>query len=240
MRSAVILGCLSVAILAALAWHLTRRNLDQEQLIRRLAWSVRRSDQGQLLNASQRAFLQGDFAEALRHLGKPSTAGDRELQSALFLCLIHDLPWPQQLLAHKQLDSAPAGRPRLLARVVQSGYASEADRVRLEFLGWTGQRLETLRPELKSPQSLGKNDDWAAVSELIAVHLDRKDTKQSQLWAVGQTRGGRQRLEVVHGFSRWQRWVLVTDQPVRRLADRIKVSAQQAYKLVDDEWIEVR
>jgi len=227
-------------MLAGLTWHLNQRHQEQERLYRQLTWSLRRPDEGERLTSAQRAYLQGDFVESLRQLGKPSSTADKELQTSLFLCILFDLPWPQQLLASAQLESSSGGRPRLLARVVQSGYAGESDRVRLDLLGWNGQRLEDLKPELKSTSSLGKNDDWATLEDLTTVHLDRKDTKQSQLWVAGKTRSGRSRLEVVYGFSRWQRWVLVTDKPARRHTDKVFVSGSQAYKLVDDEWIEVR
>lgn len=211
-----------------------------DRLYRQLTWSVRRADEGERLTLAQRAYLQGDYIESLRQLGKPTSTADKELQASLFSCLLFDLPWPQQLMASAQLESSSGGRPRLLARVVQSGYAGESDRVRLDLLGWNGQRLEELRPEFKSAGWLGQSDEWALVEEFTTVHLDRKDTKQSQLWVAGKTRSGRNRLEVVYGFSRWQRWVLVSAKPARRQTDRVSVSGSQAYKLVDDEWVKLR
>jgi hypothetical protein len=243
-RSAGILLGLSGLLLGAFAWNLTLHNQEQTQMYQRLAWSLRHGDQEARLTSAQSAYLRGSYVEALRQLGKPDTSAERELQSALFLCTLYDLEWPQQVLMVQQLESSPSGRPRLLARVVQSGYAKEANRVRLDLLGWDGKNLETLKPLLKIPgrdasKSLSKDDDWSTIDELTVVHLDRKDAQQSQLWVEGKTVGGRARLEVIYGFSQWRRWGLLSEKPARRLADRVSLGSD-AYKLVDDEWIEVR
>ena len=235
-----ILGVLSALLVVALNWWLVRQAREQDALYSSLAWSLRRGGDGSPVGAAERAYLQGNFAEALRLLGKAPDSENRDLKSTLFLCLLYDLPWPQQVLSHRQLDSSPSGRPRLLARVVQTGYLSDVNRVRLDLLGWDGQEVKELHPPLQSPHKLNKEDDFAEVMEMISVKLDRKDNRQTQLWVSGRARNGRFRLDIVYGFSVWKRWVLITDKPVKRQPDRVWASSQDCYKLVDDEWIEVR
>jgi len=236
-KTILALWLLSGSLLLAWRWQLVQKAQSQQADLEGLAWSLRlSSEQGQLSDVQQ-AYLEGHFEEALGLLAKPGHAADRDLQSSLFRCLLFDIPWPQQVLLHEQLEASEAGRPLLLVRVVQSGTFKES-KPRLDYLSWDGQACKPLKLEAKA--DLKDEDEWLEISELETVHLDRKDAQQSQLWVLGRTSGGKFRLEVLYGFSKWRRWVKIGLQPPKKLKDRVEFSADQAFKLVDDEWIEVR
>lgn len=235
------LTCLSLSLLGAFSWQRHQWNLERSARYDRLAWALRRGDDDKRLSSPYFAYLQGRFAECLRLLGKPDDAGERELQSAAFLALLYDLPWPEQMLLHEQIEGK-GERPRLLARVVQSGYAADVEKVRLDLLVWRQDKAEKLDAPTKlagSLKRLGKAEDWKVVTELSLVHLDRKDEHLSQLFVLGRTRDGRYRVDVFYGSKNWLRWTLVSNQSPRRLEDRLAAEKGRSYKLLEDEWIEL-
>jgi hypothetical protein len=229
-RLLFILTCFSGLLVAGLGWQRRQWNQEKQADYDRLAWWLRRGDDTARLSAPRRAYLAGRFDECLRLLEQPENAGDRELQSAAFLALLYDIPWPEQVVRREQIE-AQKGRPRMLARVVESGYLEDSGKVRLDLLLWQNDKLEKF--------ASGK-DDWQEVDELSVVHLDRKDEHLSQLYIHGRTRDGRQRLDVVYGSQRWQRWTLVNDKKLRRLSDRVEVDKGLSYKLIEDEWVTIK
>lgn len=235
------LTCLSLLLVGAFYWQKHQWNLEKSLSYDRLAWALRRGDDEKRLSPPRYAYLQGHYAECLRLLGNPDNAGERELQSAAFLALLYDLPWPEQILLHEQIEGH-GQRPRLLARVVHSGYAQDAEKVRLDLLVWRQDKVEKLDAPNRlagSVKSLGKDEDWKVVTELSLVHLDRKDEHLSQLFAFGRTRDGRYRVDVLYGSKSWLRWTLISSQSLRRLPDRLAGDKGRAYKLLEDEWIEL-
>lgn len=234
-RLLVMLCCLSALLTGALYWQKRQWNAERKEQYERLAWLLRRGDDQARLSPARRAYLDGRFVECLGLLKQ--SGGDRELQSAAFLGLLFDLPWPEQLLQHEQIESNK-GRPRLLARVVQTGYAEDAEKVRVDLLVWNNDRLDKLNPPSKKP--LSKVQDWKTVKEMSVVHLDRKDDHLSQLCILGRTREGKNRLDVVYGSSEWKCWTLLDSKKLKRLSDRVSVENGPSYKLVEDEWIEVK
>lgn len=229
-RLLFILTCFSGLLVAGLGWQRRQWNQEKQADYDRLAWWLRRGDDTSRLSAPRRAYLAGRFDECVRLLEKPENAGDRELQSAAFLALLYEVPWPEQVVRREQIE-ANKSRPRLLARVVESGYLEDSGKVRLDLLLWKSDKLEKF--------ASGK-DDWREVDELSVVHLDRKDEHLSQLYIHGRTRDGRQRLDVVYGSSQWQRWTLANDKKLRRLSDRIEVDQGLSYKLIEDEWVAIK
>lgn len=239
-RTLVALVCLSLVFTITLGWYLHQRRSEQERLHRQLSWSLRQGDQIELLSDTESAYLDGRYAEALRLLGQPTEASQRELESTLFLCLIFDLPWPQQVVQHEQLEASNSGRSRLLARAVDNGFAGDKKRLRVDLLAWNGQELESLKPVTTAVQSLREGEEWLEIDPFKVVHLERKDGQLGQLWVEGRTTLGRTRVEVIFGLSKWKRWQLVDSKPPRRVSDRVVLSDGRAFKLVDDEWVEVR
>ena len=239
-RVLVMLTGLSFLLVGALYWQKQQWNLEKSASYERMAWSLRRGDDEKRLSSARYAYLQGRYAECLRSLGQSDNAGDRQLRSAAFLALLYDLPWPEQLLLHQQIEGQ-GERPRLLARVVHSGYAADAGKIRLDLLVWRQDKAEKLDAPTKlagSLKSLGSAEDWKVVTELSLVHLDRKDEHLSQLFVFGRTQGGRYRVDVFYGSKNWLRWTLVSSRSPRRLEDRVTVDKGPAYKLLEDEWIE--
>ena len=239
-RVLFMLACLSLLLVGALYWQKHQWNLEKSASYDRLAWALRRGDDEKRLSSPRYAYLQGRYAECLRTLGQPVNAGERELQSAAFLALLYDLPWPQQLLLQQQIEGQ-GERPRLLARVVHSGYAADVGKMRLDLLVWRQDKAQKLDAPAKlagSLKSLGASEDWKVVTELSLVHLDRKDEHLSQLFVFGRTQDGRYRVDVFYGTRNWLRWTLVSARSPRRLEDRVTVEKGPAYKLLEDEWIE--
>jgi hypothetical protein len=234
-RLLVMLCCLSALLTGALYWQKRQWNGERKEQYERLAWMLRRGDDPSRLSPARRAYLEGRFVDCLTLL-KHSEA-DRELQSSAFLALLFDLPWPEQLLHHEQIESS-RGRPRLLARVVQTGYAEDVEKVRVDLLVWKEDRLDKLIPPAK--RSLSKDQDWKDVEEMSVVHLDRKDDHLSQLCIQGRTQDGQNRLDVIYGSSEWKRWSLIDSRKLKHLSDRIEAEKGPAYKLIEDEWVEVK
>lgn len=204
---------------------------EQRRESKELAWSLRRGDDSERLTTAQTLALEGRFVEALRRLEKPTNSGERELHNLLQQCLLFDLKWPQQLLLHCQLE-ASGGRPRLLARVIQSGYADQLQQVELQLLTWDGQDLK--------PMNLDPAEKWAEIKELKTVHLERKEESLSQLWVLGRTSKGRWRVDLYYGLRQWKHWYRLSDTLPLVQKDRVQIPGGSAWKLVDDEWIEVR
>ena len=229
------LTCLSVLLLGGLSWQRRQWNQDKQNDYAELAWWLRRGDDPQRLTPVRRAYLEGRFADCLRLLQNPENAGDRELQSAAFLALLYEVPWPEQVVGREQVE-AHKSRPRLLARVVESGYLEDRGQPRLDVLIWQGDKLKPLSAG-KVPV---KDDDWKAIDDLAVVHLDRKDEHLSQLYVHGRTRGGRQRVDVLYGSTEWKRWTLLSSKVLRRLSDRIEIDKGMAYKLIEDVWVELK
>jgi len=229
------LVCLSGLLFAGLIWQKRQWNQEKQADYDRLAWWLRRGDEEARLSPARRAYLQGRFAECLRLIPAPDTARERDLQSAAFLALIYDVPWPEQVVRHEQVE-AHKSRPRLLARAVESGYLGDLGKPRLDLLTWKDGKLENL----PAAKGLFKDDDWTEIDELAVVHLDRKDEHLSQLYVHGRTRGGRQRVDVLYGSTDWKRWTLLNSKVLRRLKDRVEVARGVSYKLLEDEWVELK
>lgn len=238
-RSLGALVGLSAMLVVIVLWQLRQRNLEQQRHYRRLAWSLRQAEQSHHLSEIEAAFLEGRYTEALRLLGKPAESSQRELQITLFLCCLYDLPWPEQVVHHLQLDAGD-GRPRLLARVVDKGFLGEKHRLRLDLLSWNGDSLAPVKPATRSQGKLRSGEEWAEITGLSLVHLERKDNQAGQLWVEGRTTEGRARVEVIYGLSQWKCWRVLDSRLPRRLSDRVQLSDDRAFKLVDDEWVEVR
>lgn len=234
-RVLLMLTCLSVLLLAGFSWQRRQWNQEKQADYARLAWWLRRGDDEARLTPARHAYLEGRFADCLRLLKVPENAADKELQSSAFLALLYDVPWPEQVLAREQLEAHKL-RPRLLARVVESGYLEDRGKVRLDLLIWQEEKLVSLPPG----KGLGKDDDWKEIDELTLVHLDRKDEHLSQLYVHGRTRGGRQRVDVLYGSAEWKRWSLLNSRPLRRLSDRVEIVKGLSYKLIEDEWVELK
>ncbi len=233
-RVLLMLTCLSLLLLAGLSWQRRQWNQDKQADYARLAWWLRRGDDEARLTPARHAYLEGRYAECLRLLAEPALAGERELQSAAFLALLYEVRWPEQVVSREQVEAYKA-RPRLLARVVESGYLEDRGKVRLDLLVWRKDRLEAL----PAARGLGKDDDWKEVDELTVVHLDRKDERLNQLYVHGRTRGGRERVDVLYGSGEWKRWTLLNSK-LRRLNDRVEIVKGLSYKLIEDEWVEIK
>lgn len=234
-RVLVMLVCLSGLLLGGLSWQRHQWNQEKQVDYDRLAWWLRRGDDEARLTPARRAYLEGHFAECLRLIPEPDTARERELRSAAFLALLYQVPWPEQVVQHEQVE-AHKSRPRLLARAVQSGYLEDGGKVRLDLLMWKNGKLVTV----PAGKSLAKDDEWGEIDELAVVHLDRKDEHLSQLYVHGRTQGGRQRVDVVFGSTDWKRWTLLNSKTLRRLKDRVEVVRGASYKLLEDEWVELK
>ncbi|MFN8611030.1 MAG: hypothetical protein U0931_26040 [Vulcanimicrobiota bacterium] len=235
-RLLAMLCCLSVLLTGAFYWQKRQWNQERKEQYARLAWMLRRGDDESRLAPARRAYLQGRYEECLNRLEDAPERADRELQSAAFLALLFQLPWPEQVLRSEQIEASKQ-RPRLLARVVQSGYAEDVDKLRVDLLVWRQGRLQNLNPS--SNQTLTKDQEWKSLEEMAIVHLDRKDDHLSQLVLLGRTREGRHRLDVLYGSSEWKRWSLLDERKIKRLEDRISVEKGPGYKLVDDDWVEL-
>lgn len=229
------LVCLSALLLGGLSWQRRQWNQEKQAEYARLAWWLRRGDDKVRLTPARRAYLAGRFVECLRLSEEPDGAGERELQSAAFLALLYDVPWPEQVLGREQVE-AQKPRPRLLARAVESGYLEDRGKLRLDLMVWKDGKLENL----PAGKDLGKDDDWKEIDELAVVHLDRKDEHLSQLYVHGRTRGGRQRVDVLYGSTDWKRWTLLNSKTLSRLKDRVEVAKEASYKLIEDEWVELK
>lgn len=229
------LVCLSALLLGGVSWQRRLWNQEKQADYDRLAWWLRRGDEQERLTPARRAYLEGRFAECVRLIQESDEAGDRELQSAAFLALLYQVPWPEQVVSRQQIE-AHKSRPRLLARAVESGYLEDSGKPRLDLLVWKKDRLEAL----PAAAGLGKDDEWKEIDELAVVHLDRKDEHLSQLYVHGRTRGGRQRVDVVYGSNDWKRWTLLNSKALGRLKDRVEVAKGVSYKLIEDEWVELK
>lgn len=229
-RVLVMLTCLSVLLVAGLGWQRRQWNQDKQADYERLAWWLRRGDDTARLSAARRAYLDGRFEECLRLNQSLDNAGDRELQSAAFQALLYKVPWPEQVVSREQLE-AHKSRPRLLARVVESGYLEDRGKVRLDLLVWENDKLARL--------PVGE-DNWREVDELTVVHLDRKDEQLSQLYIQGRTRSGEHRVDVFYGSTRWKRWSQSNKKTFRRAKDRVEVDSELSYKLIEDEWVQLK
>ncbi|MBN9420212.1 MAG: hypothetical protein J0I12_32480 [Candidatus Eremiobacteraeota bacterium] len=229
-RVLVMLTCLSVLLLAGLSWQRRQWNQEKQADYEHLAWWLRRGDDSGRLSAARRAYLEGRFEECLRLNKHSDDAGDRELQSAAFQALLYKVPWPEQVVSREQIE-AQKTRPRLLARVVESGYLEDRGKVRLDLLVWENEKL------IKLPVGA---EDWKEIDELAVVHLDRKDEHLSQLYVHGRTRSGDQRVDVFYGSTRWKRWSQLNKKTFRRLSDRVEVDKGLSYKLLEDEWVELK
>jgi hypothetical protein len=241
LRSLILALVVSALLIVAIAWRLRQRNQDASQRFRSLAWALRRGDAEQGLSPSQRAYLSGNFLDALRRLERPLSRRDQAAEELYLECLLLDVPWPGQVLQQHQVE-VEGERPRLLLRAVQSGYAKESNRVRVEVFGWDGKEFETL--QLSGRDATGKPlpalRDWSEVLEIRTVHLERKSAEEAQAWLLGRTRQGSYRAEVFYGLRNWRRWGVVSSQPPRLLSDRVQIPGGGTYKLVDDEWVELR
>lgn len=229
------LTCLSFLLLGGLSMQRRQWISEKQSEYARLAWWLRRGDDQARLTPARHAYLDGRYADCLRLLQKPDDASDRELQSAAFLALLYEVPWPEQVVSREQVEALKS-RPRLLARVVESGYLEDRGKVRLDLFVWKKDKLEPL----PSAQGLTKEDEWKEVDELAVVHLDRKDEHLSQLYVHGRTRAGRERVDVYYGSSEWKRWTHRDSRKVRRLSDRVEIAGGPSYKLIEDEWVEIK
>ncbi len=223
------------ALLSLSCWlglYVHRRQAQglQEEKLREYAWSLRRGDESSRLSLPQSLALEGKYAEALSQLNPVRTQGDKDLQGQLWQWLLFDLDWPRQIVMHRQME-ATSKRPRLLVRCLQSGKLDELDRQKIEAFTWSPGQWTELAGY--------KGGDWAQVSDMKVVHLERKDERQSQLWISGRNREGQFRLEVLYGLEQWKQWVRQTDKPAQLDKDRVTVG-ESTFTLVDDEWIEVR
>lgn len=227
------LCCLSALLTGGFYWQRLQWNQERNEQYGRLAWMLRRGDDEGHLSPARRAYLEGNYAECLRLLGNGS---DRELQNSAFQALLFNLPWPEQLLCSEQIEASKP-RPRLMARAVQTGYATDLETVRVDLLVWQNDRLQKLSPP--SNKLLTREQDWKIVEEMAVVHLDRKDEHLSQLVLLGRTRGGQQRLDVIYGKSDWKRWTLLDSRKIKRTDDRISVEKGPAYKLIENDWIQL-
>lgn len=241
VRSLILALVVSALLVVAIAWRLRQRNQEAAQRFRSLAWSLRRGDAEQGLSRSQSSYLAGDFLEALRRLERPLSRRDRAAESLYLQCILLDVPWPGQVLRHHQND-VDGPRPDLLLRAVQSGYARDSDRVKVEVFAWDGKDFEALQIHGRDPQGkpLPTLREWSEVLEMRTVHLERKSSKEAQVWLLGRTSDRKYRAEIFYGLKSWRRWGVIAAQPPRLLSDRVQIAGGPAYKLVDDEWVELR
>ncbi|MBS2035092.1 hypothetical protein JST97_08885 [bacterium] len=229
--------CLSALLLGGFYWQRRQWNQERKEQYGRLAWMLRRGDDESRLSPARRAYLEGRFVECLRLLEQSDSGGDRELQTAAFQGLLFQLPWPEQVLRSEQVEASKQ-RPRLLARAVQTGYAEDAEKTRVDLNVWENERLQKLTPSSK--QTLTREQDWKSVDEMVVVHLDRKDERLSQLLISGRTREGQQRLDVLYGKTEWKRWSLFDSRKIKHLDDRVAVEKGPIYKLIEDDWVKVQ
>lgn len=226
-------------LLGGLYWHVRQRNEDRQAQFRELAWGLRRGDAEQGLTRSQRAFLHGDFLEAMRRLEKPLSKRDQALQNLCLRCLLYDVPWPKQVLQTFHLD--PKRGSDLLFRVVNGGYARDRQRVTLDVFRWDDRDWEEL--ELPGLDEAGKNSPppavWAEITDIRELHLDRKDEQASQVLLVGKGTDGKVRTEIFYGLRQWKRWVLIGGKAPQVRDNRVVLPGGKTYKLVDDEWVSV-
>lgn len=234
-RVLVMLVCLSGLLLGGLSWQRRQWNQEKQADYARLAWWLRRGDDEARLTPARRAYLGGRFAECLNLLQEADSKGERDLRSAAFLALLYDVPWPEQVVGREQIE-AHKTRPRLLARAVETGYLADRGKLRLDLLVWKDGKLQNL----PAARAVARDDEWREIDELAVVHLDRKDEGLSQLYVHGRTRGGRQRVDVIYGSTDWKRWTLLQARDVKRLKDRVEVAKGNAYKLFEDEWVELK
>lgn len=234
---------LMTSLPVALFYHFqVEQQSYQKGRYRQLAWSLRRGDDSGLEGA-QASFLRGRFREALAQLAGERTASERELRRSVFRCLMYDIPWPSQILLAHQVGVPGQRRSRLFARVTESGYLGDAGRMRLELMTWDGEKTA---PLTLSPQwAVGVKEDgegdrlWAKVESLETVHLERKDTEESQLWVLGKTRSEKFRLEIYYGIQDWKRWVWLGSVAPLLRKDRVEIAGGPDFKLVDNEWLAI-
>lgn len=235
---------MAASLLLAAGWAWQRRS-DAERSADRytdLAWTARRGDAAGLA-PEQEAFLEGHFEEALRRAGKPSDARDRGIQRTMFQAALNDVPWPDQvLLTHTLVATAGSRLVPLLARAVSGGYSADHGKVRLDVFTWDGKKLQ--RSKLPARDARGRSSDaevkWTAITEMQTVHLDRKDTDLNQLYVAGRQTDGKARVEIYYGADTWKRWAVTSSVPPQLDSDRIRVPGGSTYKLLDDEWVEIR
>ncbi len=242
MRRGFLLFGVSLALVFGTALVLRDQHHQTQQRYDRMAWQLRRPGDARIQGARAR-FLDGKFVEALRLLKKADTADERELRRVALRCFLYDLPWPQQVLLTHQVGALNGQRMRIFARVVQSGYANEMDRVRLDLMVWNGERTTplTLKALFASGVKESGEEDrsWAHIEGLKTAYLERKDSRDSQLWVLGRTRSGKNRLEIYYGSQQWKRWVWLGDKVPRLEKDRVSIPGGADYKLVDNEWVTV-
>ena len=229
-KKALLAAVVSLSCCLGLYAQRSRAQAAEHENYHQMAWNLRRGDAGEPLSEPQSLALEGKYAEALSQLNPVRTQADKDLQGELWECLLFDLDWPALVVKHSQIASTRK-RSRLLVRCVQSGKLDELDRLKIEAFIWSpGQwsRLEGL-----------KTGDWASVTDLKVVHLERKDERLGQLWIAGRTRSGKHRVEVLYGLESWKQWVVEDDKAPVCEKDRVLVNGS-TYKLVVDEWIEVK
>lgn len=232
----------SMACVLGAAMVLRDQHSLTEERYDRMAWQLRRPGDPRVQGA-RAVYLEGKFVEALRLLSKAETVDERELRRVALRSFLLDLPWPQQVLLTHQVGSLNGQRKRIFARVVQSGYAHELDRVRFDLMIWNGERATPLKLNASFPAGVKENGEadrtWARIDSLKTANLERKDLRESQLWVLGTARSGKTRLEIYFGNQQWKRWVWLGSKTPTLGKDRVSVPGGPDYKLVDNEWVAV-